>query len=255
MKLFVCVCVEFAFSFFLYVFFYYLFRFFVFSLKNSTKFVGRIGRNCWNLSWVPEILDSSVVTKFCVPSSLQVDRAVELLENFNPSERADAINFLLIAVKNKFPETNEILRSVVAAEQQQLNNHNNNNNSISNTSSKTVTTVRNQNSNQCQQQNQNQQQQNFRKILCNENLVLVDSEDDEVEDLHDHGDSDGSANSPVSLVNQQHLLRRKALKRTFLTSTPSSGTSNYKRHFHEGRLLDRLILGEFFFGFWFVCTF
>lgn len=80
-------------------------------------------------------------------------------------------------------------------------------------------------------------------------------ESEEEEDLDDHGDSDGSANSPV--YSSSSLLkfnqRRKGLKRTFLTSTPSSTTS-YKRHFHEGRLLsERLILGEFFFHV--VCTF
>lgn len=78
--------------------------------------------------------------------------------------------------------------------------------------------------------------------------MLVDSEnenDDDEEDLDDHGDSDGSANSPVySSSVLSFNQRRKGLKRTFLTSTPSSTTS-YKRHFHEGRLLsERLILGE-----------
>ncbi|KAL5287404.1 hypothetical protein ACFFRR_008361 [Megaselia abdita] len=184
---------------------------------------------------------------------LLVDRAVELLENFNPSERADAINFLLIAVKNKFPETNEILRSVVAELNHNNNKqllHQNNKQSQSQSTSPTPTQPllnknnnNNNNNNQCQQQN-------FRKILCNEHLVLVDSEEDigeeDEDDLDlDQGDSDVDDSSPVYSssvlsVNQ----RRKGLKRTFLTSTPSSTTTSYKRHFHEGRLLsERLNLG------------
>lgn len=183
---------------------------------------------------------------------LQVDRAVELLENFNPSERADAINFLLIEVRKKFPEpTNEILNHLSSSStippprhqqqhhqpqllnrqpHQQQNSSNNNNSSQQNR--------KNKNQNQC---NSNS---NFRKILCNENLVLVESEEDQ--------DSDGSASSAVYSGSSVSLSqRRKGLKRTFLTSTPSSTSSgtitSYKRHFHEGRLLsERLILGECF---------
>lgn len=123
-------------------------------------------------------------------------------------------------------------------EQHHLKNNKNNNNNNKSGSLK----------NQCSQNS------NFRKILCNENLVLVDSEE-EVEEVDDQ-DSDGSANSAVFTgssvsVNNQ---RRKGLKRTFLTSTPSSSASgtltSYKRHFHEGRLLnERLILGELFLVF------
>lgn len=83
--------------------------------------------------------------------------------------------------------------------------------------------------------------------------MLVDSEEED-EDLDDQGDSDGSANSPVYSTSSllSYNQRRKGLKRSFLTSTPSSTTS-YKRHFHEGRLLsDRLTLGEFSLDFLFL---